>query len=143
MRLMLDTCAFIDAVTDPDILGNDILALLEDYSNTLIISSETVREVILKYKVKKVWTKKWYSASDIIKFIKSETPFIIDYIHEEHLTTYANLLPNEAEDHKDPSDHLIIAHAITNGIPLISRDRKFGYYRNQGLELIYYGRQKL
>jgi len=36
----------------------------------------------------------------------------------------------------DPSDHVIIAHAITNRIPLISDDSKFEFYRNQGLELI-------
>lgn len=60
---------------------------------------------------------------------------------EEHFRTYAKLLPNEVEDHKDPSDHLIISHAITNRIPLISRDRKFRFYENQGLDLIYYGRK--
>ena len=53
--------------------------------------------------------------------------------------TYACLLPNEAENHKDPSDHLIISHAMTNKMPLISRDRKFQYYKAQGLDLIYYG----
>ena len=120
MRYMLDTCAFIDAVTDPDSLGSDILTLLEDYSNTLIISSETVREIILKYKAKRVWTKKWYSAKDIIHYIKSETPFVIDYVHEEHLATYADLQTNEAEDHKDPSDHLMYArheHCLTGASP--------------------------
>ena len=53
--------------------------------------------------------------------------------------TYACLLLNEAENHKDPSDHLIISHAMTNKMPLISRDRKFQYYKAQGLDLIYYG----
>lgn len=32
--------------------------------------------------------------------------------------------------------NVIIAHAITNRIPLISDDNKFGFYRDQGLELI-------
>lgn len=31
---------------------------------------------------------------------------------------------------------LIISHAITNRIPLISADSKFPFYRKQGLELI-------
>jgi hypothetical protein len=34
------------------------------------------------------------------------------------------------------SDHLIISHALCNGIPLISDDDKFPFYRGQGLELI-------
>ena len=56
MRFMLDTCAFIDAVTEPDNLGADVCALMEDYENEFCISIETIREVILKYKNKKVWT---------------------------------------------------------------------------------------
>ena len=38
--------------------------------------------------------------------------------------------------HKDPSDHVIIAHAITEHLPLISDDRKFEFYKKQGLDLI-------
>ena len=49
---MLDTCAFIDAVTEPDNLGTDVCALMEDYENEFCISIETIREVILKYKNK-------------------------------------------------------------------------------------------
>lgn len=75
---MLDTCAFIDATTDYELLGQDVCALMEDYDNQFCISID--------------------------------------------------------------SDHLIISHAITNHIPLISRDRKFWFYKNQGLDLIYYGR---
>ena len=84
---MLDTCAFIDAVTEPDNLGTDVCALMEDYENEFCISIETIREVILKYK----------------------------------------------------NNHLIISHALTNKMPLISRDRKFQFYKKQGLDLIYYG----
>ena len=52
--------------------------------------------------------------------------------------TYANLVINEADDHKDPSDHIIIAHAITERLTLISSDKKLPFYRNQGLDLIEY-----
>ena len=39
-------------------------------------------------------------------------------------------------EHYDPSDHIIISHALCNGMPLISDDDKFPFYRGQGLELI-------
>ena len=52
------------------------------------------------------------------------------------MRTYANLRINIAQDHNDPSDHVIIAHAITERIPLISEDSKFEFYKNQGLDLI-------
>ena len=38
---------------------------------------------------------------------------------------------------EDPSDHIIISHAITERIPLISSDTRFPFYTKQGLDLIY------
>ena len=66
MRYLLDTCAFIDAVTEPDNLGADVCALMEDYENEFCISIETIREVILKYKNKIgfVSTVRRYEAPD-------------------------------------------------------------------------------
>ena len=46
------------------------------------------------------------------------------------------LLLNEAEGHNAPSDHMIIAHAITEHLLLMSSDTKYSFYRNQRLELI-------
>ena len=140
MRYMLDTCAFIDATTDYELLGQEVCALMEDYDNQFCISIETVKEVILKYKARNLWNDIWPTAENIVDSIKSDYRFAVLPMNEEQLRTYANLSLNEREGHKDPSDHLIISHAITNHIPLISRDRKFWFYKNQGLDLIYYGR---
>ena len=52
--------------------------------------------------------------------------------------TYADLQLNEEQDHRDPSDHVIIAHAITERLTLLSSDQKFAFYRSQGLDLIEY-----
>jgi len=51
---------------------------------------------------------------------------------------YSRLLLNFGQDHRDPSDHMIIAHAITERLPLLSSDEKFPFYRAQGLDLIEY-----
>lgn len=72
----------------------------------------------------------------MIDAIKDEFLINVLPLKEEHMRTYANLRINTAQDHNDPSDHVIIAHAITNRIPLITDDGKFEFYRNQGLELI-------
>ena len=40
-------------------------------------------------------------------------------------------------NHKDPSDHVIIAHAMTLGMPLISSDTRFEFYRRHGLDFIF------
>lgn len=59
-------------------------------------------------------------------------------IHKEHMHSYARLLINEAKGHYDPSDHLIIAHAITERMSPVSSDHKFDFYKSQGLEYINY-----
>lgn len=53
------------------------------------------------------------------------------------MKTYANMIINDIQGHKDPSDHVIIAHAITERLPLISSDKRFEFYRTQGLDFIF------
>jgi len=72
-------------------------------------------------------------ADDIFEYIDSlEYPII--FVKKEHLKTFANL--PIVKNHKDPSDRLIIAQAITEKIPLISSDTEFPLYRKHGLDLI-------
>ncbi len=75
-RLLLDTCAIIDLMTDSDSLDRGFWDIVDDPENLLYISAD--------------------------------------------------------------SDHIIISHAITERMTLISSDTKFPFYRNQGLELIEY-----
>ena len=90
-----------------------------------------------------MWNKKphirrwWNTPLDLINAVEDECNFHVLYLHKEHYDTYAILQINEAQEHYDPSDHLIISHAITNRMPLISADTRFPWYRNQGLDLIY------
>ena len=60
-----------------------------------------------------------------------------DLLDADVMQTYSRLQRNEAQGHKDPSDHVIISQAITLGIPLISSDTRFPFYRKQGLQLIF------
>ena len=62
--------------------------------------------------------------------------FQILYLHQEHYERCARLTINEAQQHNDPADHLIIATALCHDLPLISADTKFPFYRSQGLQLI-------
>ena len=73
----------------------------------------------------------------MIRAIEDEFFIQILPIKKEDLKTYAQLQLNEAQGHKDPSDHVIIAQAITEHIPLISSDTRFPFYAKQGLDLIY------
>ncbi|MBR4327493.1 MAG: type II toxin-antitoxin system VapC family toxin [Bacteroidales bacterium] len=136
MRYIVDTHIFIWYAKERDNLSRNVLALFDDYNNEFCISSESLKELIV------LWNKKpsircwWKTPLELIRAVEDYYNFTILYLHKEHYETYARLQINEAQEHYDPSDHLIISHAICNGIPLISSDSKFPFYRNQGLELI-------
>lgn len=133
----MDTCIFIHLATDRSLLSRDVIALLEDYDNTLCVSAETIRELVIQFNKGKLVSKFWKTPDSMIDSIKNDYFIDILPIREEHLRHYAKLRINMAQDHNDPSDHVIIAHAITEKMPLISDDGKFEYYRCQGLDFIF------
>ena len=122
MRLLLDTCIIAFIALEPDRLSQDVLSLIEDYDNQLCVSMESVKELIVAYRRKGIGRKIWKREEDIINMIKEDLCIHILPIREEHIRTYAHLTINEAQGHNDPSDHIIIAHAITEHIPLVSSD---------------------
>lgn len=134
---MLDTNIFIFAAIDRDSLNPNVKAIIEDYDNTFYISSESVKELIVGFNNGKIVAKYWKTAADMVHDITHRYFIRILPVGEEQMETYAHMELNLAEDHRDPSDHVIIAHAINNHMPLISSDRKFLFYVKQGLELIY------
>ena len=137
MRYMIDTNIFVFLVTDISQLDKDVESIIQDYSNTLHMSAESVKELIVAYNNKGLLTKKWKSAEEMVTAIEDEYYIKILPVSKEHMKTYSRLSINSIDDHKDPSDHVIISHAITNKIPLISSDRRFPYYTSQGLDLIF------
>jgi PIN domain nuclease of toxin-antitoxin system len=137
MRYMIDTNIFVFLVTDISQLDKDVESIIQDYSNTLHISAESVKELIVAFNNKGLLTKKWKSAEEMVAAIEDEYYIKILPVSKEHMNTYSKLSINSIDDHKDPSDHVIISHAITNKIPLISSDRRFPFYTNQGLDLIF------
>lgn len=136
MRLLLDTCIVINLALEPESLNRDVFAMLYDYDNQLYMSMESVKEMIVAYRRKGLGRKLWKTEEDIITYIKDDLCIDILPIHEEHIRTYARLIINEAQGHFDPSDHIIISHAITERMPLISSDHKFDFYMSQGLQYV-------
>lgn len=136
MRYLIDTHIFIWYAKERDNLSKNVLAIFDDYDNEFYISSETLKELIVLWTNKPSIRKWWKTPMEIIRAVEEYYNFSILYLHKEHYETYARLQINEAQEHYDPSDHLIISHAICNRLPLISNDSKFPFYRKQGLELI-------
>ena len=136
MRYLIDTHIFIWYAKERANLSHDVLALFDDYANEFIVSSETLKELVQLWNKKPHIRKWWHSPLELVRSVEDEYHFHVDYLHKEHYETYAKLQINEIQEHNDPSDHLIISHAITNRLPLISADTRFPWHANQGLELI-------
>ncbi len=141
MRYLIDTHIFIWYAREQYKLSADVRALFEDYENEFCISSETLKELVLLWNKKPHIRRWWKSALELIRSVEDEYGIRVMYLHKEHYETYARLQINEAQEHYDSSDHLIISHAITNRMPLISADEKFPFYKRQGLDLIFNGKE--
>lgn len=137
MRLLLDTNIVMYLINETKDLSDDVEMMVTDYSNTLLICSATIRELVANWNKYDYMQRRWKTPAIMLQYM--EEAFYIEtlYPHREHYMTFANLQWNEAENHRDTTDLLIIAHAITEKLTLISSDRKFPFYREQGLELIY------
>ncbi len=133
---MLDTNIFAFYVEEEDRLSQDIYAILEDYGNKLYMSSESIKELVWIHRNKNVLRKTWKTPLEMINAIEDEYRISIVPVDVNVLKRMSQLEPNTAENHNDPSDLIIIAHSMTMKMPLISSDRKFPFYRNQGLDLI-------
>lgn len=133
---MLDTNIFAFYVEEEDRLSQDVYAILEDYGNKLYMSSESIKELVWIHRNKNVLRKTWKTPLEMINAIEDEYRISIVPVDANVVKKMSQLEPNTAESHNDPSDLIIIAHSMVMKMPLISSDRKFPFYRNQGLDLI-------
>ncbi len=138
MRLMLDTCVIIDLLIDMDNLSKGAQQIIEDYNNTFYASSESMRELIVLFNNKKLLNKYYKTAEDVLAAVENELRIEFLPIRRDVCYTYSRLQLNKAMNHFDPSDHIIISHAITERMALMSSDLKCEFYQDQGLELILY-----
>lgn len=137
MRYLLDTHIFLYIAQDNEYLDRNVMELLQDYDNTFYVSAETLRELVVGYNNRSFSTKKWKTCEELIKAVTTDFGVVVLPLDEKVMLTYSRLHRNEAQGHKDPSDHVIISQAITLGIPLISSDTRFPFYTKQGLQLIF------
>ena len=138
MRAYLDTNILVFLFTEQkDEIDAGIREQLLDYSNILLTSSVCVQELIhlcQTGKLKSGRGKRDLLPTEVIQWL-DDTGIELMPVTKKHLQEYS-ALPFHG-DHRDPSDRLIIAQAISDRVPLISSDRKFHQYLRDGLEFVY------
>jgi len=135
---MLDTCAIIDLLTDIEGMSKGARDMIDDPENVLFASAESMRELVVHFNNKKLLSRYFKDSTDVLRTVEEELDIEFLPIRRNVGYAYSRLRINEADEHHDPSDHIIISHAITERMALMSSDTKFPFYRKQGLELIEY-----
>ena len=118
-------------------MSDDVEAIVTDYGNKLYICAASVRELSAAWHKYQYMQKKWKNTSEMIDVVRNQFGVETLYPQREHYQTFINLRWNLAAKHTDTTDPLIIAHAITEHLPLISSDGKFDFYCTQGLNFIF------
>jgi PIN domain nuclease of toxin-antitoxin system len=135
MRYYIDTNILIFVLLNQrDELSRCVVDILEDPSGLFYTSAIAARELILLHKKGELRQTGYRRSENIFSAIDELNCEIVPFTRR-HVETYAELEP--AADHKDPNDHMIIAQAISDRIPLISSDRKFSLYESQGLQFVF------
>ena len=128
MKAIIDTHALIWAVDDPERLGSEVRATLDDSRNEILFSSGCIWELAIKIGLGKLtlslpfvtWMNR--AARDLSLTI---LPITIECADAQ------SRLDNH---HRDPFDRLLVAHALVLSVPLISSDPIFDSY---GIERIW------
>lgn len=136
MRHYLDTNVLVKILCGgTDELPRSVRGLLEDYSSILLASSVCAKELIHLVQADRIRLPAGGArpAREILRLLELAGVEVVPVTHA-HLRTMAEILPRNG--HSDPDDRLIIAQAVSDRIPLVSMDRKFPAYRQDGLELV-------
>jgi PIN domain nuclease of toxin-antitoxin system len=126
--VLLDTHAFLWLVTDDPKLSNTAKAVFLDNDNELLLSAVTGFEIAVKYSLGKLSLK------------EPPEPFIHQRIQANALTPYPITLEHTLRladlpfHHRDPFDRLLVAQALSDGLPILSADALLSAY---GIERIW------
>ncbi|GAB6013115.1 type II toxin-antitoxin system VapC family toxin [Viscerimonas tarda] len=136
MRYYLDANIVIFALSphSRDELTDYVIDILDDSENLLYISPFAVREIIQNYNAGELKYLKYKNSKELFNDLELLNIKMLS-VTKEHLIAYSHIDPYPG--HKDPNDHIIIAQAISDKIPLISSDTKFKHYASQGLDFIF------
>ncbi len=122
MRLLLDTHTFLWAVLDDPRLSDQARALMLNADNEILVSPASYWEIAIKISLGKYTLNDDFEAFMQRQTIYSEfTPLPISLKHTAVVAT----LPFH---HRDPFDRLLVAQAISEGVPIISTDRALDAY---------------
>lgn len=122
MRVLLDTHTLIWWMTTDSHLSQSARALIEEKSNTSLVSAVSAWEIATKVRLGRLPA----AAGLVQNFVSDLAQQRIDIlaVTAEH-GIRAGLLPGP---HQDPFDRMLIAQALAENVPIVSNDRALDGY---------------
>lgn len=129
MTYLLDTHAFVWAITSPERLGAAARQAITESTTTLLVSAATALELATKVRLGKFPEAEPLVAQydDLVARLGA-SHLVIDHSH----ALRAGTLP---WSHRDPFDRLLAAQSMLTGFPLVTRDERFDEF--DGLHTIW------
>jgi PIN domain nuclease of toxin-antitoxin system len=115
-RLLLDTHAFLWAVSDPDRLGSEAREAIADRTNDVFVSAAAAWEIAIKQRGGKL-ALPMDAATFVPAAMTSLGAAQLDISFQHALATES--LP---EHHRDPFDRIMIAQAQVENMTFVTRD---------------------
>ncbi|MBC8099871.1 MAG: type II toxin-antitoxin system VapC family toxin [Armatimonadetes bacterium] len=122
MRCLIDTHTFIWLDTQPERLSARVATFIADDFNTIFLSHISIWELQIKIQLGKLQLSK--SLVDSLETQRQNNQLELLTVELAHILTLDKL----PFHHRDPFDRLLIAQAMAEGLPLISRDSVFSQY---------------
>lgn len=132
MNYLLDTHAFIWALTDKSKLSSLVQQTIENADNTIFVSSITFWEISLKSSIGKL--KLEGVLPDTLPKLALQTGFQLVQLSPDESSSYHNLI---LQAHKDPFDRMLIWQAIKRDLILVSKDEQVHQYQSVGLRILW------
>ncbi|WP_373512510.1 type II toxin-antitoxin system VapC family toxin [Persicitalea sp.] len=126
MHYLIDTQILLWFQSNDPELDQSTRAILIDGKNQIYVSYASLYEIVIKLKIGKLPNFHVSVESVVEVAIQDKIKFLPITI--SHLVSY-DKIPLYAE-HRDPFDRLILAVALSNSLPIITSDAKFGFYRS-------------
>jgi len=127
--LLLDTHAYVWALTDPDRLSDRARIAIEAPSNAVLVSAATMWEMAIKHRA-----GKWPEAEILL----AQHDALTRRLGAQSLDISAADAIRAGSldwDHADPFDRMLAAQSLLHQAALVTRDAAFGHLR--GLTLIW------
>lgn len=126
MRILCDTHILIWYFSGDERLSAKARELLDDGRNIVYYSLVSVWEIAIKHGRKP--DRLTLSAQDFVRFC-DEQNFIEYPIRQNHIFTVETLSRSEnAPEHNDPFDRLLLAQAKSDGFTFLTHDTLIPYY---------------